>query len=89
MHNGKINNKAVNTLIWEIDAIECKREYLEMKIPQYHQWIDIGVRNTFHKVVGIGTLKCITGFNHYGYRDEKINKGMVDNKCPRCEQIES
>jgi hypothetical protein len=51
--------------------------------------VDLEARNTFHEQVGVGTLKCITGFNHYGGRDDKINSELVRNKCPRYRQEES
>ena len=35
-------------------------------------------RNTFHEGVGAETLKCVTGHNHCGCRNEKFNKGLVE-----------
>ena len=34
-------------------------------------------------------MKCKTSFNHFSCRDEKSNKGLVTNKCPRCNKIEN
>ena len=84
MHKGQIVDKAINTIIQEIDTKEREKEYLASKIPEYYDWIDMEAKNTFHEGVGAGTLKCITGFNQYGTRDSQINKGLVCDKCPRC-----
>ena len=84
IHYGILLDKLVNTLIWEIDTKECESQYTELKIPEYSDWLDLEVRNTFHEGVREGILKCIMGYNYYGYRDDKINKGLVRKKCPRC-----
>jgi len=89
VHNRMIRDKAVNTLIREIDASENEVNYAKSKVPEHWEWLDIEARNTFHEGVGAGTLKCITGFNHYGTRNEHINNGMVSNRCPRCNREES
>ena len=59
------------------------------KNPEHWEWIDNEARKTFYERVGAGTLKCLTGFNHYGCRDEKLNKGLVTNKCHKCNEIEN
>ena len=42
---------------------------------------------TFHEGVGTGTLKCVAGHNHYVYR--KKTKQLVENRCQRCNEIET
>ena len=46
-------------------------------------------RNCFPEGTGAGTLKCITGFNHYGVRNKLINNDTIDNTCPRCGALET
>ena len=46
------------------------------------------VRNYFHEGVGARILKCIIGYNHHGKRNQIVNNGLVENKCPRCEREE-
>ena len=89
IHDGYIVDKSIKMLIREIDAKICEKSYAESKIPEYSEWLDLEALNVFHEGVGSGTLKCITGFNHYGCQDDSINYGMVGNKCPRYGQEES
>ena len=46
------------------------------------------MRNCFHEGVGIRTLKCIVGYNHYRRRNKIVNNGLVENKCSRCKREE-
>ena len=68
--------------------MEYKKRYAASKLLEYYDLVDLEARNTFHKEVGAGTLKCIIGFNHYGSRDNKINSRLIGNKCPRYSQEE-
>ena len=67
IHDRYIVNKSIKMLIRDIDIKICKKSYAESKIPEYSEWLDLEERNVFHEGVGLGTLKCITRFNHYGY----------------------
>ena len=89
IHNGVMKDKAVGTLIREVDAQQQEEEYLKSKIPEHWNWIDVEARNTFHEGVGAGTLKYITGQNHYGCRHKKTNNELVDKRCPRCNKIKT
>ena len=66
----------------EIDAKQYERDYAESKFPEYHEWLDLEARNVFHEGIGAGTLKCISGFNHYGDRDKAMNNNLTSNRCP-------
>ena len=57
---------------------------MKEKVNDKHAWIDRNVQNSFHRGVGVGTLKYVMGYNHHGKRNNKINKGLPDAKCPRC-----
>jgi len=89
IHKGVIKDKAINTLIQEIDAQKQEEEYAKKKLPEHWEWIDLEARNTFHEGIRAGTLKCIAGFNYYGCRNKKINEGLVSDRCPRCNQVET
>jgi len=84
IHKGVINDKAINTLIREIDAQKQEEEYTKKKLHKHWEWIDLEARNAFHEGVGAGILKCIAEFNYYGCRNKKISKGLVSDRCPRC-----
>ena len=66
-----------------------EENYVKEKIPEYWHWIDIEARNCFSQGVGVGMLKCVTGYNHYDNRNKVINSRLVENKCPRCNADES
>ena len=83
VHNEVLKDKAVDVLIREIDAHHHEAEHL----PEHWNYIDLEARNTFHEGVGLVTLKCVTGHNHCGYRNRKINNELVENRCPRCNKL--
>ena len=33
-------------------------------------------------------LKCVSSYNHYGIRHTVINNNMIEENCPRCNEIE-
>ena len=53
-----------------------------------YELIDVSARNCFHRGIRNGILKCVAGFNHHGKRNEKVNEGLISNKCPRCGEEE-
>ena len=89
MVNGKEKDKNITTLIREIDAKRSEREVVQEAFPENWEWVDVEARNCFDKGVGAGTLKCVRGFNHHGSRTAKINKEIINNKCPRCNELEN
>ena len=86
--NGNIRDKSASTLIREIDAIKHEEEAAKEVGKDKWEWLDVEARNSFAGGVGIGTLKCVTGFNHHGRRGNIINNGLCSSKCPRCEEHE-
>ena len=34
-------------------------------------------------------MKCAHGFNHYGLRDSLMSNNMIDDHCPRCQEVEA
>ena len=84
----EIVDKNINVLIREIDAIKNERDAIKEKVHEKHEWVDICARNCFHGGVGVGTLKSVVGYNHYGKRDRLVNNGLADDKCPRCGRVE-
>ena len=86
--NDKIVDKNINVMIREIDAKKSEEEAVKEKAGDKWTWVDVEARNCFYGGVGIGTLKCVNGYNHHGKRDGTINKGLVPTKCPRCGEEE-
>ena len=84
----EIVDKNINVLIREIDAMKNERDAIKEKVHEKHEWVDICARNCFHGRVGVGTLKSVVGYNHYGQRDKLVNNGLTDDKCPRCRRVE-
>ena len=84
----RIIDKNVNVLIREYDAKIKEKEIIEDKVGTKAEWVDKEVRNCFIGRVGISTLKCVTGYNHHGCRNNKINSGLTNDKCPICGEIE-
>ena len=86
--NQKIVDKNINVLIREVDTRKSELEAIKEKVKDKYEWIDMDARNCFHEGVGVGTLKCVVGYNHYGRRNQIVNKELVGSKCPRCEREE-
>ena len=78
-----------NVLLREIDTKSKQKEHIKEKIGSYYEQNDLEERNCFSGGVGIGTIKCVSGCNHYEMRNSVINKGLVDDRCPRCNGKES
>ena len=70
----------------EVDTKQSESDYAASKYPEYYSWLDVEARNMFHQGVGAGTLKCVTRYNHHGYRDKRINTRLVEDRYPRCQQ---
>jgi len=86
---GELADKSISVLMREVDAKKSKSDYAASKYPEHYRWLDIEARNMFHQGVGAGTLKYVTRYNHYEYRDKQINAGLVEDRCPRYQQRES
>jgi hypothetical protein len=84
----EIIDKNVNVLVREIDAKQCELISVKERVKEGWEWVDLEARNCFNSGVGAGTLKCVYGYNHHGKRNGKINKGLVQTKCPRCGEEE-
>ena len=83
--NEMILDKNINILVRELDAKKNEQEVIKEKVSDKYKWVDTYVRNCFHGGVGVGTLKCIVGYNHHRKRNKMVNKGLTDDKCPWCE----
>jgi len=86
--NGRMFDKNINVLIRECDAKVKENEIIEENVGAKSEWVDKEARNCFAGGVGVSTLKCVAGYNHHGCRNNKINSGLIDNKCPICGEIE-
>jgi len=88
IRNGCIEDKNILTFIWEADAKENEMDEVKDKFPEWREKIDIESWYYFSSGIGVGTLKCIRGFNNHGTRNCLINKGTITDKCSWCGQIE-
>ena len=80
--------KNINVLIRECDAKIKEKEIIEEKLSAKADWVDIEVQIFFAGGVGTSRLKCVVGCNYYGCRNDEIDSGSTDNKCPVCGEIE-
>ena len=88
--DGVVINRSIKEAIRIIDArkseIECAKEKFGLKA----NFIDINAREAFKtKSVPASMLKCASGHNHYGVRNQMINNNMVGSECPRCSEPET
>ena len=79
-----ILDKNVKILIRELDAKEHEKQTIMKLVPENWKWVDREARNCFGGGAGIGTIKCVNGYNHHGVRNAKINQGLCSDSCPRC-----
>ena len=89
IYNEELIDKSISVLIREVDTKKRERDYAASKFPEYYEWLDLEARKAFYEWVRAETLKCVTDYNHYGFRDKKINNNLMDEKCPRCQQRET
>ena len=80
--------RSINILLKEEDSREHTFQYLQQKFPQLVYLIDIEARSVFAKGLEIHELKCVTGFNHHGSRENIINP-IVMEKCDFCGEKET
>ena len=67
----------------EIGTKQFERDYASSKFPEYYEWLDLEVRNVFHKGIWAGALKCMSGFNYFGERDKATNANLTNDWCSR------
>ena len=80
--NEMILDKSINVLMRELDAKKNEQEAIKEKVSKNHEWVNVFTRNYFHGGVGVGTLKCVVGYNYHGKRNRLVNKGLTNDKCP-------
>ena len=88
MKNGVQRSRGVNELIRIADAKQIEYDYIKSKLSEIVELIDLEARAICTKATIISTIKCIYSFNHYDTRDTNINKEIVSNKYPRCNEPE-
>lgn len=87
---GILSTNSVKEAIRIVDAEKSLEDYVKVKYKYHHDFIDLEARRTFNsKEVTPSIIKCAHGFNHYGVRDALINKGLTEEECPRCNQVET
>ena len=81
---------SVQETIQIIDRIKAKKQRLRKKLKEYKDVIDIEARNAFlAKKVMASVLKCASGYNYYGVRHTLINNDMIEENCPKYNEIET
>ena len=72
-----------------IDIKVKEYKYVETKFECKKDFINAEARSAFQNKKAIALMiKRTQGYNHYGVRNAKINNNMVDDRCPRCNQID-
>ena len=79
-----ILDKNINSLIRDLDAKEHEKQTILNILPEKWRWVDREARNCFGGGARNGTIKCVTGHNHHGVRNAKINQDLCSDSCPRC-----
>jgi len=87
---GNITTNSIQETIRIVDGIRNEREQLKSKLKHHYDLIDLDARNAFPaKKVTASVIKCSSGYNHYGVRHAMINKEDMEEKFPRCNEIET
>ena len=90
MHEGIVASRSVQEVIRIIDSKDAEKKYAKKKLGYKHEFVDYEARNAFKvNEVTPSMIKCAYGFNHYGVREAMFNENMVDDRCPRCEAVET
>ena len=72
-----MRNSSVKEIIRIIDAKDSERTYAQEKYVSKIDFINLEARNQFSgKSMTLSITKCTYRFNHYGVRDEIINKNQ-------------
>ena len=80
-------SKTVKEAMCNIDAEEIEIEYAKRKTKHNWDQMDVRARNAFsNKLVTSSIIKCASGLDYYGLRNEIINK--TNNKCSRYDCVE-
>ena len=84
---GQIIDKNINSLLWDLDGKGHEKSrtksisgVLEIDQQKY--------KDFFSRGVGIGSIKCVHGYNHHGQRSVKINMDLSSKLWPWCESNE-
>jgi len=84
VRRGVFMNGKVAEVIQSIDAIKSEYEYIVSQLGSKAELVDLEACNSFYYGTTPSILKCVICFNHHGTRNQKINKGLIMNICPRC-----
>lgn len=79
---------STNHLIQSYDSNRVELEYIQHKFPHYYYLVDVDACHYFPKILDVGQLKYIVGFNHFSVHDKLINK-LVDDRCDACGELET
>jgi len=88
--NDGVINRSIKEAVRIIDAKEREYNYAKEKLGYKVSFVDVWAREAFRsKAVTTSMIKCASGFNHYGLRNELINNKMIGSECPRCSEPET
>ena len=66
-----------------MDTVHKEWLYATSQLGSNTALVDIKARNYFYKGTSASKLKCIVKINHYRKQNVNINRGLVEDKCPR------
>ena len=90
MKDRVVLSRSIQEIVRIIDSKKAEENYGREKLKYKYDFVDAEARNVFNsKKVTTSMMKCAHGFNHYGLRDSLINNNMIDDSCPRCQEVET
>ena len=90
MKDGIVQMRSVKEMLRVIDSKEEERKQAKKKLEYKVNFVDLEARNSFRaNNVTTSIIKCAYGFNHYGLRHSMINDNLIEENCPRCNQVET
>ena len=85
-----ILTRSIKEIIRTTDGRRSELKYIKREFGSNADFIDSYARNAFmSKQVTSSIIKCANAYNHYGVRNEIINKRMIGSECPRCSSSET
>ena len=90
VYDGNIIARSVQETLRIVDARSSEEAYHKEKLGYRYNFVDYEARDVFKvKDITPSIIKCTYGYNHYGLRDALLNNNMVEERCPRCNSIET
>jgi len=83
-------SRSIQEIVRIIDSKKAEESHGREKLKCKCDFVDADARNVFNsKKVTTSMMKCAHGFNHHGLRDSLTNNNVIDDRCPRCQEVET